>query len=390
MKSEHSKPEGIRKFKLAFDARPAQNIGGGVQTYSFNIIKELNKFREKFDFVFIVDSKLEVSHINFPANSKFIITSVGRNSWFFRDIWMQVILPQKLKRMGVHLFHQPDYIIPIWPVQFVLVSTFLDAIAFTPVDNRNILSKLRVKYLIRQGSKNADAIITISDFSRRELLKHLDIEPEKITTVWCDVSETYFSPYTTKIAVSCLQKLNFDGDFILYFGGFIKRKNVELLLEAFKIVLQKKNINLVMAGTINKRIMQRIESLGLNEMVNVFGFAKEVELKVLLDKCEVFVFPSAMEGFGLPVAEALAVGAPVVCSKNGSLPEIGGDAVYYFEGSEPSKLAEAIIDVLDDSTLRERLRDKGSKRAQLFTGERSMAELSKLYMHLLESKYNHA
>lgn len=381
--------KGSRKFKLAFDARPAQGLGGGVGTYCFNIIKGLNRFSEKFDFVFIVDSKLEVSHITFPANSEFIYTRVGRNSWFLRDIWMQVILPRKLKRMGVHLFHQPDYIIPIWPTSFVLVSTFFDAIAFTPVDDRIILSRLRVKYLHRRGSKNADAIVTISDFSKHELLKHLDIESEKITTIWCDVSETYFSTYTTTDEVSCLQKLNFDGDFILYFGGFIKRKNVELLLEAFKIVVQKRNIKLVMVGKINDRIMQRIESLGLKEMVIVFGFAKEVEIKVLLSKCEVFVFPSTMEGFGLPVVEALASGAPVVCSKNGSLPEIGGDAVHYFEGSEPQKLAEAIFDVLDDSNLRERLRSKGPKRAQMFTAEQSMAALLKLYMHLLESKFGH-
>jgi len=379
-----------KKFKIAFDARPAQSVGGGVQTYSLNIIKQLGKLTEKFDFIFIVDSKLEVSHISFPPNAQFIRTSVGRDSWFLRDIWMQFILPQKLKRMGVHLFHQPDYIIPIRPVQFALVTSFLDAIAFTPVDDRNILSKLRVKFLIRRGSKNTDAIITISDYSKYELLKYLDIRPKKITTVWCNITETYFYPYTHQVAVSCLKKLNFKDDFIFYFGGFIKRKNVELLLDAYKIILQKRNIKLVMAGKINKRIMEKIEFLGISKMVKVFGFAKEEELKVLLDKCATFVFPSAMEGFGLPVAEALAVGAPVVCSKNGSLPEIGGDAVYYFEGSGPSELAEVIFDVIDDSILRKKLRTKGQKRAMMFNEEQSRRKLSKLYTQILASKFSHA
>ena len=301
---------------------------------------------------------------------------------------MQFILPQKLKRMGVHLFHQPDYIIPIYPVQFVLISSFLDAIAFTSVDSRSIFSKIRIKYLLNKGSKNADSIVTISEFSKQELLKYLDIETEKIKPIWCDVSETYFSPYTDDVAVSCLKKLNFDGDFILYFGGFIKRKNVELLLEAYKILLKKRDIQLVMVGNINKRIMQQIEKLGLSGMIKVFGFAKEIELRVLLDKCETFVFPSAMEGFGLPVAEAMAAGAPVVCSKNGSLPEIGGDAVYYFEGSEPSILADAIFYVLNDSILRKKLKAKGKKRARMFTGERSMAKLSELYTNLLENTFS--
>ena len=78
-----------------------------------------------------------------------------------------------------------------------------------------------------------------------------------------------------------------------------------------------------------------------------------------------------MEGFGLPVAEALAVGAPVVCSNNGSLPEIGGDAVNYFDGTKPSKLADAIFEVLNNSTLRETLKAKGLKRAQKFTSKYS-------------------
>ena len=384
----HSSPTKSTKFKIAFDARPAQSMGSGVQTYSQNIIKQFNKLRKKFDFIFIIDAKLKVSHISFPPNAQFITTSVGRNSWFSRDIWMQFILPQKLKRMGVHLFHQPDYIIPIRPVQFVLVASFLDAIAFTPIDDRIIFSRLRVKYLMRQGSINADSIITISDYSKRQLLNYLDIEPEKITTIWCNITQTYFLPYTHKDAVSCLQKLNFDDDFILYYGGFIKRKNVELLLDAYKIILKKRKIKLVMAGKINKRIMQKIESLELNGMVKIFGFAEEEELKVLLDKCVTFVFPSAMEGFGLPVAEALATGAPVICSKNGSLPEIGGDSVKYFESSEPTKLADAIFDVLDDSILRKKLRTKGQKRAQMFTEKQSMEKLSELYTNLLESKFS--
>jgi glycosyltransferase involved in cell wall biosynthesis len=378
-----------KKFKIAFDARPAQSVGTGVATYSTNIIDDLFKLGKKYNFIFIINSKLEVSHINFPPNSEFIITSVRRDSWFLRDIWMQFILPKKLQHMGVHLFHQPDYFIPIRPVQFVLVTSFLDEIAFTPIDDRIIFSRLRVKYLIRQGSKNADAIITISDYVKRQLLNHLDIKPEKITTVWCNITQKYFSCYNKEIAISCRQKLNFDDDFILYFGGFIKRKNVELLLDAYKIILKKRNIRLVMAGRINKRITRKIENLGIKEMVKDFGFAEVEELKVLLDKCKIFVFPSSMEGFGLPVAEALAVGAPVVCSNNGSLPEIGGDAVNYFDGTKPSKLADAIFEVLNNSTLRETLKAKGPKRAQMFTSKYSVAKLSKLYNHLLESKFQY-
>ncbi|MDA2932960.1 glycosyltransferase family 4 protein [Acidobacteria bacterium AH-259-D05] len=388
MKSEWSELRGNRKFKIAFDARAAQAKGVGVATCANTIIKELAKVEDQFDFVFIIDSKLDVSHMVFPANSEIISTRVGRGSLLLRDFWMQCVLPRKLRSVGVHLFHQFDYFLPIWPVDFIVVGSFLDAIAFTSLDDRNVLSRMRVKYFLRKGGNNADAIITISDYSKRELLKYLDVEPEKITRVWCVVPDTYYISANHDEISSCVLKLGFSDKFILYYGGYSKRKNVGLLLDAYRIVLQQKDLSLLLVGILNEETRNMVRSLDLVDKVKVFGYASEEELKVLLGRCEVFVFPSCMEGFGLPVAEAMACGAPVICSKNGSLPEIGGDAVYYFEGTEPANLASAIFDVLDNSALRERLRDRGPIRALMFRGEQTVKTLLKVYMDLLESRYS--
>jgi len=136
MKPECSELQGNRKFKIAVDARAAQAKGVGVATCANTIIKELARVEDQFDFVFIVDSKLDVSHMVFPANSEIISTRVGRGSLVLRDFWMQCVLPRKLCSMGVHLFHQLDYFLPIWPVDFIVVGSFLDAIAFTSLDDR--------------------------------------------------------------------------------------------------------------------------------------------------------------------------------------------------------------------------------------------------------------
>jgi len=240
---------------------------------------------------------------------------------------------------------------------------------------------------MRRVARNADAIVTLSEFSKRELLKYLSVKPQKIVPVWCGVSEIYFAPCKEEIVTSCRQKLGFDGKFILYYGGYIKRKNVELLLDAFKIVAQKNNVKLVMTGNISERIKEKILSLGLDRMVKDFGFAEVEDLKALLDMCEAFVFPSAMEGFGLPVAEALACGVPVVCSTNGSLPEVADDAVVYFESSTPESLASAVLKVLEELNLREGLKQKARVRGQIFRWETTVRELRDLYVALIEKKY---
>lgn len=376
----------IKKFKLAFDARVAQPQGYGVGTYSLNIIQALEAYGDKFDFAFVVDSNRDVSHIPFPR-AEFISTPIGRDSWFLRDYWEQVLLPKKLARMGVHLYHQLDYFAPIRKVPFVVVSTFHDAIAFTPIDDRGFLSRWRVKFLMLKVARNADAIVTVSDFSKRELQKYLRINHQKIVKVWNGVSEKYFASSSDEDVTSCRQKLGFDGKFVIYYGGYIRRKNVELLLDAFQIVVQEMDIKLVMAGQLTEAIKKKIVYLGLDKKVIVFGFAEVEELKVLLNMCEVFVFPSAMEGFGLPVAEALACGAPVVCSTNGSLPEIAVDAVVYFEGSEPASLSSAILKVLKDSNLRERLKHKARLRGKRFRWETTVKELTNLYLALIEKKF---
>lgn len=382
-----------RKFKLALDARYAQEKGVGKATYALNIIENLAVLADHFDFVFVVDSGKKTSHIAFPRNSKFISTSIGMGglrNWFTRDLWEQILLPRKLSRIGVNIYHKFDYIAPILPQPFTVIATFYDAMFFTFNSGRNYLSKIRFNYLLQKVAKRVDCIVTISDFSKQELQKRLRVDPIKIKRIWCGVSENYFRPCEPKAESSCLKKLGFDGDFLLYYGGFKKNKNVELLLEALKILLERIDIKVVLVGHMRGNVMDirnKIKSLDIEDYVKFFGFAQEEELKVLLKNCVAFVFPSAIEGFGLPIIEAMAGGAPVICSNKSSLPEVGGNAVHYFERLEPESLALAILEVLDNTELKERLRREGLLKAKMFSWKKSVEELGALYLQLLERKY---
>ena len=212
------------------------------------------------------------------------------------------------------------------------------------------------------------------------------MDPARLVSIWCGVAEEFFSPPDEKETKACLEKLDMTDPFILYYGGFSRRKNVPLLLEAMKNLATKHPCRLVIAGEAPSEIRFRIKQMGLQNNVSLFGYATETELRALLKQCRLFVFPSAMEGFGLPVAEAMASGAPVVCSANGSLPEIAGDAALLFKPSTPECLAAALYQGLTDNRLCAQLAEKGKQRAGLFDGSRAARDLGDLYLSLLDRK----
>ncbi|HQL00615.1 MAG TPA: glycosyltransferase family 1 protein [Smithellaceae bacterium] len=376
----------FKKYKLAIDARPAQGRASGVVTYTRNLIRSLSAIADAFDFLFIVDDTKSLDDLFFPPGATFFKTPVGRRNFLRADLWTQWTLPRLLERLDVDVFHQPDYLIPCRPVPFVLLASYLDAIVFSKEDSRLLLSKKRVQWLMKCGAENADAIVTISAYSRTRLLEHLSMDPARLVSIWCGVAEEFFSPPDEKETKACLEKLDMTDPFILYYGGFSRRKNVPLLLEAMKNLATKHPCRLVIAGEAPSEIRFRIKQMGLQNNVSLFGYATETELRALLKQCRLFVFPSAMEGFGLPVAEAMASGAPVVCSANGSLPEIAGDAALLFKPSTPECLAAALYQGLTDNRLCAQLAEKGKQRAGLFDGSRAARDLGDLYLSLLDRK----
>ncbi len=373
-----------QRYKLAFDARPAQGRASGVVTYTRNLIRAMPAIAHRFDFLFIVDDNLDTDGIIFPESSEFLHTRVSRQNRLRADILSQWTLPRRLTRAQVDVFHQPDYLIPVLPVGFILVASFLDAIVFTGDDDRKMLAKARVRWFMKKGAKNADAIVTISEYSRRDLMKHLQMDESRLVSLWCGVGEEFFTPPGDEETRACLAKLDINSPFILYYGGFSSRKNVSLLIRAFGRMAGFQTCKLVIAGQAPPDLKRLIAETGLEKDVVLFGYAEDTELRVLLKACRLFVFPSNMEGFGLPVAEAMACGTVVVCSRNGSLPEIAANAVLYFDQPTPESLAAAIEKGLADNSLREDLKAKARKRAQLFDWTKAVEKLGRLYLNLLE------
>lgn len=380
----------MHKCKIAIDARSAHRPGSGVPNYSVGLIKALGQYQDLYDFVFVIEAGAPIEHITFPEHSQFYTTKVKKDSRFTRDFWENSVLPRTLARMGVHLYHGLDYTVPLIKTHFLKASTMHDTAVFTDYDERHWISKARIRVLLAAIARSADAIITDSVFSRTELLRHLPVSPEKVEVIWSGVDDAFYNPYGKLVEANIKMKLEGCDCYILYYGGFRKNKNVEVLLKAYSLIEQKSGVKLVLAGRIgvNANILNKlIQQLHLENRVVLFGFASEEELKYLLHNCKLFVLPSQVEGFGLPVAEAMACGAPVVCSRAASLPEIGGEAAYYFDPNDPQDCANRILDVLQNNHLRSRLIERSKARACLFTWDKSASKLTNLYGTLLRRHF---
>jgi glycosyltransferase involved in cell wall biosynthesis len=374
------------RWKIAIDGRSAHRPGGGVPNYSIGLIRALGKYADTYDFVFVIEAGAPIEHITFPEHSQFYITSVKKDSRLTRDLWENSILPVTLARMGVHLYHGLDYTIPLIKTPFLKMSTMHDATVFTDYDERHWISKARIRFLLAGIAGSSDAIITDSSFSKNDLLRHLRVAPEKLKVIWSGIDDAYFNPCDKLAETSVKTKMEGCDCYLLYYGGFRKNKNVELLLKACSLIVQKTRAKLVLVGRVGAnadKLNERIRQLHLENHVVLFGHASEEELKYLLHNCELLAFPSHMEGFGLPLAEAMACGAPVVCSRAASLPEIGGDAAYYFDPDNPQDCANRILDVLQNNGLRSHLIEKGKERAHLFKWDKSAHLLINLYGTLL-------
>lgn len=253
---------------------------------------------------------------------------------------------------------------------------------------RHWLSRNMNKYCSR-----ASKILTISDFSRQEIHRYLDVPLEKIEVVYCGVDTEHYHPdYSEDRIQEVKAKYNIPGAYILYLGTLEPRKNIETLIRAYQRLLtagpsrfgQNPSAfpKLVLAGKkgwLYDSIFQLVKEFHLENQVIFTGYVDESDAAPLLCGARMFVFPSLYEGFGIPPLEAMACGTPVIVSDCASLPEVVGDAGLLVPPMDIEKLAESMNRLLKDDQLHTALREAGLKRAGQFTWKASAKKLVQIY-----------
>jgi glycosyltransferase involved in cell wall biosynthesis len=224
---------------------------------------------------------------------------------------------------------------------------------------------------VKLGRMQADAILTVSDYSRMGITEHFGVSSERIFVVG-EASDPVFRVLDepTIQSIPELKALGLRERFIVYVGGFSPHKNLETLVSVFAKITQQeslRDLQLVLVGEYKKEVFhsayqairQQIEQLSLSDQVIFTGYLPDEQLVTLLNLATVLVLPSFSEGFGLPAVEAAACGCPVIATKESALPAVLRNAALYFDPTSPDELASALLCVLNSEQQHAMMRQRG-------------------------------
>jgi glycosyltransferase involved in cell wall biosynthesis len=285
-----------------------------------------------------------------------VITPSQRLAHRAGHVWEQAVLPVLASRCA--LIYSPANLAPVAGRNNVLVIH--DA---APLRHPEAYSKTYLAYqraLLPVLARRARLLMTVSEFSRRELVEVLGVAPERITVIPPGVDERFFAPAdTTTVA----RRHGLDRPYVLVVGTVSQRKNLDLLAP-LATTLRGRGMELVLAGS--GRGYLRAGAVPARRL----GYVPDPDLPGLYAGARALVMPSLYEGFGLPCLEAMAAGAPVVATARAALPETVGDAGLL---ADPDDVAAAVLDVCSDDSLRHRLIEAGRRRAAAFPWDRAVA-----------------
>jgi glycosyltransferase involved in cell wall biosynthesis len=250
----------------------------------------------------------------------------------------------------------------------------------------------QMRITVKRTVESAAAVLTPSEYSRRAILRHYKVAPEKVVVVPNAVSSE-FRPIERHVAQATIQeKFGLSGPFILMVGDLQPRKNHLGLLHAFEEMMHahpQLPHRLVFVGKdtwYTGEVRRAIEHSTVRDRVHLTGFVNDTDLIYFYGACDLFVFPSFYEGFGLPILEAMACGRAVVCSNTTAMPEVANAAGILFDPASTSEMTRAMADVLLDQDLRQRLERLGSNRASLFSWEKAASKTLDVYLSVAGAK----
>lgn len=290
---------------------------------------------------------------------------------------------------GISLYHFFNYFVPPhigthWAVTATIHDTAFAVYPESVPAKRRTLMALSLKNTCRR----VDALVTVSEFSKQEIVKHLGVSPEKITVTYNGVDSSVFHPgYPDEELRRAKERRGITRDYFLYVGTLEPRKNLVRLLEAYALLKARRHDLplLVLAGQkgwMYDEIFRRTAELGLSQDVVYTGYLTEREKPLLMGGALAFLFVSLYEGFGIPPLEAMACGTPTLVSDCSSLPEVAGDATLLADPKDIEAIAAQMELLLDQPELRVSLSEKGRKRAKEFTWEKSASVLLDLFRQL--------
>lgn len=380
-------------MKISLELQSCLKNKSGIGIYTYELTKRLQQYKDIefnghiFNFINRNDISKDLEGIDIEKNIC-LLFPYG----VYRRIWHYIPIKYNwLFRDNADIYHFFNFIVPP-RIKGKVITTIHDMtyeLYPETMDKRNLK---RIKDDIQYSVDRSDKIITVSESSKNDIIKFLNVDESKIEIVYNGVDYEKFNKYYTEdIKLIVRNKYNLPQNYILYMGTLEPRKNIDSIIEAFALIKKQEdfdNIKLVIAGKkgwLFEDIFNLVDKLNLKDHVIFTDYVDETDKPIIYNMAKLFVFPSLYEGFGIPVLEAMASSVPVITSNMSSLPEVAGDAAILVNPKDIEDIAKNMIKILSDDDLKNELVRKGYIQAQKFTWEASAEKLYNIYKEIMKS-----
>jgi len=364
-------------MKIGIDAHALGSRSAGNESYYVQLLRALACHQSNGDRYIIYFTHRE-GEKQIPSCEQFQVKRIWPTNPYLR---IPFAFPLECRRENLDVFHA-QYILPPF-CKPRSVTTIADILFEGHPELFSSVERLKFGILFPWSARRSDHIITVSQFSKNDIVNRYHVDPDRVTVVY----EAPRKEFRQMDVDHCREILAREYDirlpFILYVGRINARKNLERLVEALAILSGKGFPHqLVIVGKqdwMAGRVLQKVRDLSLDSKVRFVGYVPTDHLPVFYNAASLFVYPSVCEGFGIPLVEAMACGVPVVTSFGSSLQEVASEAAVLADPYSVSSIANAMEKVLSDGLFARELREKGLRRAREFSEARKAQETIDVY-----------
>lgn len=354
-------------------------VVGGTETYARSLITALARLDEDHEFTVYVNRESADLPITPGPNFTRVVCPVVAMRRVLRYSWEQAVLPLQLRQANLDLVHSLGYVGPIASGSPQVVSVH-DVNYIGHRGRRTPVGRRAFRFFVEKTVKRANHVITISRFSKGEIMTHLGVSDEKVSVIYCAAREATPAAAASGAQYSELVK-NVTQPFMVAFSSLSAHKNIGRLIAAFARISSQVPHSLLLIGHMPEKsaeVRAELQKAG-DHRIHFTGFIPDEQVDALMRRASLFVFPSLYEGFGLPILDAQKAGIPVACSNVAALPEVAGSGAVLFDPLSVDDMARKLMRALLDVDLREALARDGHENAAKFSWDIAARQTTAIY-----------
>ncbi len=382
-------------MNMGFDAKRAYHNGTGLGHYSRTLIRSLAEYFPQHEYYLFNPKPSDLFHLNAKNIYEVLPSKLLHKT--LSSLWRTAWIKNDLEKNEIDIYHGLSNEIPfdIQKTGISSVVTIHDVIFERYPEQYSRIDVEIYKRKFRYSCGHADKIIAISEQTKRDIIEFYETPEEKIAVCYQSCNPAFAKKADEQLKQHIKEKYSLPGQYFLYVGSIIERKNLLGICKAVYLLRNDLTIPLVVIGDGTKykqQVKDFIRQNGLDNQVIFLSenplarvassFLRAEDFPAIYQMAIAMIYPSFFEGFGIPVLEALCSRLPVITSNVSSLPEAGGDGAHYVDPNSSEEIAEGMKKIFNDKAFAETLKEKGWQHAQNFTQQKCAAGVMKVYEKL--------